>query len=64
MTPAERVTKQVTDLIRHNTAGWFCREIGITYPTLKKRLQDHLWLVDQATAINSRHEILIQKLTR
>ena len=64
MTQSETITKQASDLIRYNTAGWFCREIGLSYPTLKIRLQDNKWTIDQATAINSRHEILIQNLQK
>ena len=60
MKPALEVTKQASELIRHKSAGWFCREIGLAYNTMKRRLNDHGWTVDQATTINSRYEILIQ----
>jgi hypothetical protein len=58
------VTSKAAALIGIKSMRWLVQQVhGIKDTrTVKKRLQDHAWTVDQATVINSMYERLIEKL--
>ncbi len=64
MKPSETITKQANDLIRYYSTGWFCKEIGMNFRTMKRRLNDHKWTVNEAAVINRYHEMIVEKISK
>ena len=59
---AKRITKLAEDLSRHYSYGLLCKQLGLNYRTLKRRITHHSWLIDEANIINRYHAMLIKEI--
>jgi hypothetical protein len=64
MTPQHEVTRKALALVDRFSWRWLAGEInGISKVSKAVELtKTHAWTTDQATVINSRHEMLIEKI--
>lgn len=63
MNPIE-ITSNANDLCDQFTNAWLAKRLGISHPTLKKRLGDGEWTLAQAAVISELHrraELLKEK---